>query len=149
MSLSLVYRMSYTFLKCSFFFFLLFPEKKWKRENVGGAGLERTKILSRKWTKAPEKWFQYRQKKPKSGGLRNDEETRPRRGDEGSQESWRAICCRSNFFWAALITPLHSASTKTSVMIAAGWPLGSSEALLNINTWKKQFQHLVAVRSNW
>ena len=44
-----------------------------------------------------------------------------------------AISWRSNLFWAASITPLHSALTRTSLMIAAACPVGSSDVLLNMN----------------
>lgn len=44
-----------------------------------------------------------------------------------------AISWRSNLFWAASITPLHSAFTRTSLMIAAACPVGSSDVLLSMN----------------
>lgn len=66
---------------------------------------------------------------------------RVRDGGDGldCQEDKRsAISWRSNLFWAASITPLHSAFTRTSLMIAAACPVGSSDVLLNMNIWAQE-----------
>lgn len=51
-------------------------------------------------------------------------------------ERLMAISWRRAFFWDALIMPLHSASSNTSVIIADARPLGSSsEVLLDMKAW--------------
>jgi hypothetical protein len=67
--------------------------------------------------------------------------TREERIRWGQDNKRSAISCRSNLFWAASITPLHSALTRTSLMIAAACPVGSSDVLLNINICTTMRQH--------
>lgn len=52
---------------------------------------------------------------------------------EYQEDKRSAISWRSNLFWDASITPLHSAFTRTSLMIAAACPVGSSDVLRSMN----------------